>query len=113
MFKCRQCGRCCCPVILTAKMFERFKHLAQRKYKLIKLSNHDVLPDNDEETCIFFDPNNNCVIYKDRPKVCRIYGVHKELPCINQSPKNAKKKFKIKVKDIIKHIKSGEDYDRT
>lgn len=84
--QCQKCGRCCCNVLLTVKMFNRFKHLAVKEYKIIPIPKHDyVLPETSDGRCIFLNDENVCVIYKDRPKVCRIYGINKELPCIRKT----------------------------
>ena len=79
---CKRCGGCCGPIPFPPKLFNRFKGLVQRPYTLRPfLDNIDIIPWTEDGNCVFLKPDNNCIIYKDRPKVCRIYGVNKKLPC--------------------------------
>ncbi len=80
-FECEKCGQCCGPVPFTIPMFKRFKDKAQRDYILTPFSEIHVVPVAESGDCVFLDENNLCVIYKDRPKVCRLQGVIPKLPC--------------------------------
>lgn len=43
----------------------------------------------DEMRCAFVDEHSRCSIYEVRPKPCREYGKHKQLPCQELEPDKA------------------------
>lgn len=78
--ECSGCGGCCSNRIpLTDKEFQELKRLV-RKRKLKPVNRIPVImiqPVRDM-TCPFLDLNGRCLIYKDRPKICRIYRCNKD-----------------------------------
>ncbi len=45
----------------------------------------------DEMRCAFVDEHARCSIYEVRPKPCREYGKHKQMPCQELEPDKASK----------------------
>lgn len=80
-FKCEKCGQCCGPVPFTMPMFNRFKDKAVRGYTMIPFDGVHVVPLTNDGNCVFLSVDNSCVIYPNRPKVCRLQGRIPELPC--------------------------------
>lgn len=64
---CRKCGKCCgCFLPLTEKEKKKIKYLIQRyniKPQRLRL----------DLSCPFLDTGNNCVIYDNRPNICKFF----------------------------------------
>lgn len=79
---CGNCkGFCCGPVPVTEQELRKIK----KKVKTMppKLLSHLKNQTRHFGTCIFLDlDKNTCAIYSVRPEVCKMFGYHKELPCM-------------------------------
>jgi Fe-S-cluster containining protein len=105
-FDCSKCvpkichGDCCLYVPLPKELWEKFKHLAQQETQLftwddgtISFNNsvfgENVLPLTENMMCPFMDTKTfKCVIYEDRPLICRAFGISTEkgLQCYFMKP---------------------------
>ncbi len=81
-FKClTNCGHCCGPVPIKKDIYESNKQ---------KCKNHKTIVENDvifafnENTmrCAFLSEDASCMIYEERPEVCRRYGNSEEAKMI-------------------------------
>jgi len=78
VFKCKKnCGDCCGAIPIHKKLWEKHRHLLPPKVFVTVIGDY-IFPDS--TMCVYLDENKNCMIYKDRPGVCRTFG-SKELPC--------------------------------
>ena len=91
MFDCSKCvpkkcqADCCIYVPLPKKVWKKYKHLVQQETiplnwddGIIRFDQEDsknVLPLTENMRCPFLDKNYKCVIYENRPFICRIFGV--------------------------------------
>lgn len=83
-FECKKnCGECCGIIAIPKELAKRTEHLAQVKPI-------EIIPDNKENIyvitkdmlCVYLNrENKECVIHKDRPRICRIYGLIPSCPC--------------------------------
>lgn len=82
-------GDCCIYVPLPRELWEKFKHLAQQEVVVLgwekgkisvgKTVTKDVLPLTGNLKCPFLSKDFKCVIYEDRPWVCRLFGVGEKI----------------------------------
>ena len=82
-FKCLDnCGKCCGNVPIKKKIYEEnLLKVLTKVHKLYELEHDEVLPITTDGKCLFLCKNKKCLIYKNRPEVCRLYGKIRELPC--------------------------------
>lgn len=80
MFQCKEnCSECCGIVPIPLHIFEKNKHLIEKEIEKIEQLREDVvIPITKDLKCAFVK-DNRCLIYKERPWVCRAYGT--ALPC--------------------------------
>jgi len=77
-------GDCCGCVPLPIKTFEKYKDLIQAKITETIETQHidEVYKWTEDCKCVFLHRVTfKCLIYKDRPSVCKSYGIIPELPC--------------------------------
>ncbi len=111
MFDCskvvpKKCNAVCCHnAPIPIHLWEKHKGKAVNKdVKVIEFKGRPeyVLPLTIDLRCPFSDPENDfkCVIYEDRPPVCRKYGLggHKFLMCPYLKPNGNKRGKKIRNK---------------
>lgn len=68
---CKNCGRCCGPVIINRKEREQIKKFLAKHPEVAKYAKDKPFSPMD---CIFRnDQECKCMVYGARPKVCRIY----------------------------------------
>ena len=99
MFDCskvcpKKCKADCCGYVpLPNEFWEKHKDKAQVKIKLLKYDDNSVLPLTKNLGCCFLDPNYRCVIYKDRPPLCKLFGTSskKGLACPYLKPSGQKR----------------------
>ena len=77
--KCQDCARCCICIAFTFHEWECWKGLAQRPYRLLEadgvgVPEGRVLPLTATHQCVFVTAGKRCVIYEQRPDVCRRYS---------------------------------------
>lgn len=73
------CGQCCGIVIFDLATWEKHKCQAIDVDK-VKVFDDQVVPTRKVGGCVFLDRQKRCLIYEDRPEVCRKYG-ESCLPC--------------------------------
>lgn len=111
---------CCGCVPINKTVFEANKDKFQRKIINLYEFGEDVLPITLDGSCVFVDENFDCLIYLQRPDVCRKYGWISSLFCpyissegILRSKKNSKEVHELidyMVKNTLENInkKRGE-----
>ena len=77
-FKCARCGKCCYPPRISTKDIERIKKWGYREEDFVlKLRRFRYIKENPKTGYrMFLRYNGNkasCLIYKVRPKICRLY----------------------------------------
>jgi len=85
-FKCHECGECCGPVPMSVDKVAKYKHLID-PYMVVSVG-PDICMAFDPRTnkCAFLSPFNKCMIYDDRPTLCKAFGrcdIHG--PCPNNT----------------------------
>ena len=65
---------CCGYVPMEKKFWKKFKHMAQVEVKVLKWNTGHVMPLTENLACCFLDKDYRCVIYKDRPMLCKLFG---------------------------------------
>ena len=109
LFKQGKCHSDCCGVVpLPADVWERNKHLIQRKLKeAVSAPHQEVYPLPEEGvSCLFLTKDCTCAIYDDRPQVCRMYGIHPDLECPYLKP-NGHLRSKASQKQVQRRINKG------
>lgn len=98
-FQCKQCGKCCGCTPFPIGLFIRFKDSAQIEYNLEDFptpseekNEKQVLPITKGFICIFLNKEKKCVIYQNRPWICRVYGT--KIPCYFDRPEESEAMFK-------------------
>lgn len=73
-FTCKRCGSCCNPPRLYKPDIERIKKLNYKDFIYTDNLNNTYLKDK-KGLCMFLKKGKTaeCKIYKNRPKVCRLY----------------------------------------
>lgn len=83
MFKCVEgCTKCCFLVPIEEDIWEKFKHLAKVE-RIERISNgkeERILPVTKDGMCPFLEAGS-CLIYCDRPQLCKEFGTIDQLPC--------------------------------
>jgi Fe-S-cluster containining protein len=72
---------CCGCVQMPATLYEGNWRLAQKRVKELLTVGDDVIPFTDDGFCVFLTKELGCVIYENRPEVCKLYGHTEELQC--------------------------------
>jgi Fe-S-cluster containining protein len=88
LIKCGKCaGDCCGPVPLPLELIKKHADKMQGEV-LEKFEMHgEMYIFTKDVSCIFLDrATRRCVIYEDRPNICRMYGVDSRLPCPHMKP---------------------------
>ena len=65
---------CCGYVPMENEFWEKNKNKAQVEVKVMKWDDDHVLPLTENLDCAFLDKNYKCVVYDERPKICRLFG---------------------------------------
>lgn len=83
MFVCLPgCGKCCGCVPLPRKLINKNRALLQRRYRRYDLEKGYIYPVTADKYCIFLHKETfECMIYDDRPEICRLFGIIPELQC--------------------------------
>jgi len=107
-FKCKEnCGECCGIVPIPTNIWNKNKDKMKKFIEHIHASESFVLPVTEDLKCCFLK-DNKCLIYEDRPDVCRRYGICDELPCPYLKP-NGNAWNEGKAKQIRKKIDRDVD----
>ena len=80
---CKGCGKCCGPVPFPKEFLMTHNHLYQElPVSLLFFSPNLIIPQTISLDCVFLNKiEKKCLIYEDRPEVCRLQGNMPELPC--------------------------------
>ena len=90
-FPCRpNCGACCGVVPIPAAVVSKNRDKFQRLVISEELIDGDIFLFTNGY-CAFLDENKRCVIYEDRPEVCRFFGTSRKLPCEFIKPDGTKR----------------------
>lgn len=80
MFKCRDnCSDCCGVVSIPIETWVKYRHVITTPLNIHKI-NDMVYVFNEGLKCAF-SLRNRCLIYPDRPNVCKKFGEGEDLPC--------------------------------
>lgn len=90
-------GSCCKRAPMTAHEFKRIKlrHGVPHGCTVVHETSKDryyVVRDLTDAVCGYLTADKRCKIYRDRPRICRIYGT-KDWPCIRCQPLAAGEKL--------------------
>jgi len=78
---------CCGPVPIEKEFYQKHFYLKQRDIIGEREFNADgqdfIIPETKDLTCIFLNKDYKCMIYNDRPFVCKKFGdgTHKCMTC--------------------------------
>lgn len=101
-FKClKGCGKCCGPVPIPKDVYERNRHKVRALTDDILETNGEVFVTQEDGFCIFLSEEKECLIYDERPEVCRLYGISNDprLMCMFLKP-NGKPRSKASIKQL-------------
>lgn len=99
---------CCGPVMFPIALFEKHKPNIKVQYKAYEDS-EIVFPVTEDLKCVFLE-NNKCIIYEDRPDVCKDYGTVEHLQCPHIKM-NGNRRSPAAVKHMQREINHKIDYD--
>ena len=76
-------AECCGIVPIPKELAKKHEEKAQVKaVEIMPFSNNDIVPMTEDAFCIFLNRNTRkCIIYDERPEVCRRYGLAEDLQC--------------------------------
>jgi Fe-S-cluster containining protein len=76
-------AECCGIVPIPKELAKKHEKMAQVKaVEIMPFSDNDIVPMTEDAFCIFLDRDTKkCVIYEERPDVCRKYGLIEDLQC--------------------------------
>jgi len=81
--KCKaDCCGCMTPV--SKDVYEKNKHLIKEKIEkelTFDVNENEIMLLTKSGKCCFLNTDNDCMIYEERPDVCRRYGTDFYLPC--------------------------------
>jgi len=89
---CESCnGHCCQKVPFSPREFRvvRRRHGIPSGAKLVRFMNGTMVERADGR-CAYLGADFRCAVYRDRPLVCRLYGMIDELPCPLLEPEKAR-----------------------
>ena len=119
-FKCISgCGECCGCVPLPPEIIT--KHIQKLQRPVIEIldvqdTDKGVIALTPDRHCIFLSKERRCLIYLDRPKVCRVFGLTPTIPCWYIKPDGRKRSRhdtvrmlrhnrKVSAKDMLNNIR--------
>ena len=84
---CKGCGECCGPVVFRTAFYESNRDKIQTP-PISETRDEPrpgfpgmTLPITESKSCVFLDSNKRCVIYENRPYICKMYGTVPDLKC--------------------------------
>lgn len=84
-FKCLEnCGSCCGGIKFDIRKWNKLKNKTVTKdYMAQRVSRTEIyVVSNEDQLCVFLDRvTKKCLIYEERPTLCRMYGSNEILPC--------------------------------
>lgn len=82
-FKCKpNCAECCGIIGIPKELAMKNQHLSQIKPKDVIESDGKLYIITPDMFCVYLNrETKKCVIYEDRPEICRIYGMIPACPC--------------------------------
>ena len=110
-FKCKaNCGECCGVIPLNPQLvLNNVDKIQVEPIETIELGG-EAVPMTEDGLCIFLRrEDKQCMIYDERPSVCRKYGLNDELPCPYIRP-NGYPRSPAKVKRMQRQINHDIDF---
>ena len=101
-----RCKAECCGIVPIPKdLAKKHEEKAQVKaMEIMPFGNNDIVSLTEDAFCIFLDRDTKkCVIYEERPDVCRRYGLAEDLPCAYVDLRG-KKRTPAKQRRMLRHI---------
>jgi len=78
-FECKEgCSECCSPIPFEYTLIKNNFHKRNKNHVINEIIQYDdtrYILFTKSFKCIFLDENNKCLIYNDRPKICKEFGV--------------------------------------
>lgn len=66
---------CCGPVPIKKDVYEKHKHKCARPVVFERaVEDGMIIPETGTQYCAFLSPGYTCLIYEDRPNVCKLFG---------------------------------------
>ena len=89
----RKCSACCGPVSIPKAIVDKHRALLPVDAVVFDMEDGNlVVTKKDGPQCGFLNQNSeSCLIYEDRPIICREYGTTDELPCPFLLPNGCKR----------------------
>ena len=83
MFECKEnCGECCGIIPFPKELAKKTEHLAQVKPTKVIQNQGNLYILTEDMKCVYLNrETKKCMIYKDRPRICRVYGLIPACPC--------------------------------
>ena len=106
MFNCiENCAECCGLVGINKDIVKKHEHLKQREVKEVHQLGNEIYAVTKDGLCVFLSKDKRCVIYTDRPKICRDFGTSKDklLQCPYIKP-NGNRRSQGKEKRFIRQL---------
>lgn len=104
------CAECCGILIFDVSFWEKFKHLKQAEIKEITQDSKKCFILTHDWICIFLNrESKRCMVYDNRPLVCRLYGKIENLECLYIKP-NGNERSIADQKRTQRKIKHQVDY---
>jgi len=112
-FKCLEnCASCCFVAPIDKEIWDKHQEDIIGTMKTLIPYGKYVVPITTNGICPFLKNDKKCNIYEDRPKICRDYGLIKEMPCIFLD-KNGKLRDKNAQRHIMKFWADKETIMKT
>jgi Fe-S-cluster containining protein len=75
-------ANCCGCIPMSEEFFYSHQKFVRRAIEeLIPLEDNEVYPATKSGKCVFLSESNECLVYEERPQVCRDYGFKDNLFC--------------------------------
>lgn len=98
---CKDCGLCCGCYPLPRWLVAKYADRVQRAVQWVPYDEKYIHPKTADGKCPFLSVwDKRCVVYEDRPWVCRLYGTDETIPCLKLNPKVARVSFR----DILARV---------
>lgn len=101
-FKCLDnCSECCGVVPIPKDLWDKHKNKARIVEHFIEDKGDQTIFNFDKDFKCSFLVKGKCIIYEDRPKICKDYGLIEGLPCPLIKP-NGNKRSEAQKKHILR-----------
>ncbi len=114
-WKCKEgCTDCCGPVPFPEETVKKHEDKKQREVTEVVSGGGSIYVLTKDVNCVFLSQEGKCVIYEDRPQVCKDYGTIPRLQCphinMNGNPRSPAKVRRMQriinhqINDVMKQV---------